>query len=110
MQLSDWLRNTKRKQSELAAAVGVSRAHISLLVLGKCLPSLPLAWRIEDATLGAVTADDWKATYFDERDVPRGLAERHFAKARARLRVHSESGDDDRDEVIAAFKAWEGEE
>lgn len=47
------------KQHDLAAAFGISRPHLSLLLAGKKRPSLELAIRIERATDGAVPATSW---------------------------------------------------
>ena len=57
--LREYRKANKIKQKDFAALVRVSNAHISDIELGKHLPSLDLAARIERATGGAVPAISW---------------------------------------------------
>ena len=58
-QLRDFLSATKTKQSDLARRLGVSVAYMSELVNGSKTPGFELAFKIEDATGGAVSARSW---------------------------------------------------
>jgi transcriptional regulator with XRE-family HTH domain len=50
------------RAGDLARQIGVSEAYISDLRKGKRSPSLAVAFAIEDATGGAVTARSWLET------------------------------------------------
>lgn len=59
MQLPDWLSQQKgMTQEALAKRVGVTQGRIAQLLHGE-LPSMPLAARIQEATGGAVTPNDF---------------------------------------------------
>lgn len=53
------LEQSRTPQSQLAAALGISRGYMSELVGGTKTPSLELAFAIEEATGGAVPARSW---------------------------------------------------
>ncbi|MEC7763356.1 MAG: helix-turn-helix transcriptional regulator [Pseudomonadota bacterium] len=53
------LSSSGRTQSQLANAIGISRAYMSEIVNGSKVPSLTLAFAIERETSGAVPASSW---------------------------------------------------
>jgi len=57
--LKTHLKNKKKKQSDFAKDIGVTQNTINVLVNGKSMPSLRLAYKIERATGGLVTLYDW---------------------------------------------------
>lgn len=59
--LANYLMNVSASQADFAAAVGITRGHMSALLSGVRLPSLDLAVRIERATSGQVPASSWVA-------------------------------------------------
>jgi transcriptional regulator with XRE-family HTH domain len=69
-QLRDFLAITKTKQSDLAKRLGVSVAYMSELVNGSKSPGYELAFRIEDATGGAVSARSWLPSTEAQSDQP----------------------------------------
>ncbi len=72
-QLRDFLATTKTKQSDLAKRLGVSVAYMSELVNGSKSPGYELAFRIEDATSGAVSARSWLPSPDTQSDQPGAL-------------------------------------
>jgi len=58
MGLKKFLRDQKRKPSHFARELGISKSYFSEIVNGKKGVSLDLAFKIERATKGAVTAKD----------------------------------------------------
>lgn len=58
--LVSYLKATRTKQADLAKKIGVSRGYMSELAAGNKMPSLPVAFAIEDATDGAVPASCWR--------------------------------------------------
>jgi transcriptional regulator with XRE-family HTH domain len=60
-QLQAWLLSSGTRQSALAARLEITRGYMSELVAGRKLPSLQLAFRLEDETAGAVPARCWTA-------------------------------------------------
>jgi len=58
MTLADWLNENDTTQAALAAAVGMSKAYVSMLSSGQRVPSLAVALRVQAATGGEVTPAD----------------------------------------------------
>lgn len=58
MGLQKFLRDQKRKPSHFARELGISKSYFSEILSGKKGVSLDLAFKIEHATNGAVTARD----------------------------------------------------
>ena len=58
MTVADWLTETDTTQAALAAALGVSKAYVSMLAGGRRVPSLAVALRVQAATGGEVTPAD----------------------------------------------------
>ena len=57
--VGSYLEKTGQKQKDFAARIGITPAHLSRICQGASMPSLPVAFRIEAATNGAVTAADF---------------------------------------------------
>lgn len=57
--LKSYLEAFDGNQQALAAYLGISRPHVSLLLSGRKKPSLQLAGRIEKLTGGAVPMTAW---------------------------------------------------
>ncbi|WP_370687535.1 helix-turn-helix domain-containing protein [Epibacterium sp. MM17-32] len=68
MNLSEYLTEAGVTQSEFAARVGVTQGVISRLSSGHSLPGLALAVRIENATNGAVKAQNWVRNRLPDTD------------------------------------------
>lgn len=64
--LQRYLASSGDRQSALAARLDITRGYMSELVSGRKLPSLPLAFRIERETAGAVPVSAWDETPADE--------------------------------------------
>ncbi len=58
MTVADWLNESDTTQAALAAALGVSKAYVSMLAGGRRVPSLAVALRVQAATGGEVTPAD----------------------------------------------------
>ncbi len=67
MKLSSWLNDTGTRACDFAKAIGTTEATVSRLRHGRAQPSLDLAWRISDATGGAVTANDFMVRKSDAK-------------------------------------------
>lgn len=65
MKLKEYLDATGIKQTFLAKKSGISKASINVYALGKKVPSIEVALKIEKATDGHVRLYDW----LDESDV-----------------------------------------
>lgn len=74
-QLRDFLAASKTKQSDLAKRLGVSVAYMSELVNGSKSPGYELAFKIEDATGGAVSARSWLPSPEPQPDQPGAMPE-----------------------------------
>jgi len=59
MTVADWLNESDTTQAALAAALGVSKAYVSMLSSGQRVPSLAVALRVQAATGGEVTPADF---------------------------------------------------
>ena len=59
MTLDNFMHTYNVKPKYFADKLGITPAHVSLLRNGGSLPSLPLAIKIEEATVGQVTTHDW---------------------------------------------------
>lgn len=59
--LSSWLDTSGRDRDALASKLGISRSYLDRLCAGRARPSLDLAIRLDQATLGAVPASSWAA-------------------------------------------------
>ena len=59
MTLRSYLKDTRTRQEDFAAVIGVTQATISRLVRGVATPSIDLAAQIKRATNGAVDFDSW---------------------------------------------------
>lgn len=57
--LSEFLLQSRIKQRDFAAMIGVDQSVVSRLVRGVVRPSLKLAFQIEGATGGSVPARSW---------------------------------------------------
>jgi transcriptional regulator with XRE-family HTH domain len=57
--LAQYLKSNNVSAAHLAAQVGVTRQYIWALAKGTSLPRVDVAFRIEDATNGAVPARAW---------------------------------------------------
>ena len=69
MKLGDWLKQQGITQAEFAERIRSDQGHVSDLVRGKVRPRLESIARIQTATAGAVTADDWLAAAAHPRRV-----------------------------------------
>jgi len=58
MRLADWLEETRTTQQSFARAIGVTQGRVSQILKG-AVPSFRLVRRIEQATDGRVTSDDF---------------------------------------------------
>lgn len=58
MRLIDYLRAKRMKQNDLAFTLGLSEAHISMILSGKRWPSRKVARRIVELTEGKVGLED----------------------------------------------------
>lgn len=67
MRLDDYLTAHNISGAAFARKLTVSHSLVHGWRHGTKLPSLAMAWRIKEATGGAVTADDWP---FDKPDQP----------------------------------------
>ena len=61
MTLKDYLIKRGIRQGDFAAAAGLSKSYMSMLLSGSRLPSLTMANHIQRFTKGAVKASDWEA-------------------------------------------------
>jgi transcriptional regulator with XRE-family HTH domain len=77
MRLIDWLTENGISQAEFARRSGVEQPNVSRYANGSRRPNAIVLKRIEHATAGAVTAND----FFEERDWK--LSERELARRRA---------------------------
>lgn len=59
MTLSEWLESTETTQVQLAEATGIDQALISKYALGRCMPKIPQARKIAEATDNAVPIESW---------------------------------------------------
>jgi transcriptional regulator with XRE-family HTH domain len=59
-ELRQWLDRTGRRHTQVAIALGISKAHLSNLQSGLRQPSLPLAKRIAELT--GIPVSSWGAT------------------------------------------------
>lgn len=59
MKLSDWMAAKALKDDQVAPMLGISRVHTSRIRRGICRPSWDVAQRIQRATKGAVTPNDF---------------------------------------------------
>lgn len=57
--LKDYLTNTKIRQQDFAATIGVEQASVSRLQSGQQIPTLQLAIKIEAVTNGEVDLYSW---------------------------------------------------
>lgn len=66
-QLRAYLTQKNIRQSALAEMLGVSNGYMSQIINGDKRPSLDLAFKIEDATGGAITARSWVDEEIDQK-------------------------------------------
>lgn len=57
--LEEYLKHNCITQSGFARKLGITKNYMSLLVKGKSVPSIELAYAIEKNTRGRVTVYDW---------------------------------------------------
>lgn len=67
MRLDAWLELAGMKQAELARRLGTSPVNVNRIVAGKQNIPLSMADAIVRVTEGAVTADDLRASFVEER-------------------------------------------
>lgn len=70
MNLKNWIIRERIKKGAFARRVGISHNHLSSILHGRCLPSLPVAIEIEKATLGEVTPRDFILAPADSERAP----------------------------------------
>lgn len=63
MTLDEYISETGRSASEIAADLGISRSYLSEIRHGKAAPSLRIAFAIERATGGLVSAEALNALH-----------------------------------------------
>lgn len=57
--LGEYLSESNISNADIAAIVGCSAQYIGLIIGGKKRPSWKMALRLEKATLGAVSRENW---------------------------------------------------
>lgn len=63
MRLQDWLDATNSTHAGFAETVRVTRETVTRWATGVIVPDMPQIVAIEDATKGAVTANDWATVH-----------------------------------------------
>ena len=71
--LATYLAETGISQKAFASSIGVDPSVVSRFVKGTAKPGMPLAFRIEDATGGAVSARSWLPSHDTQSDQPGAL-------------------------------------
>ncbi len=61
MDLRHYLFKNNMKLNKLASIVGCSASYLSQIVHGKCLPTAPMAVKIEEATNGVIKAKSFRS-------------------------------------------------
>ena len=56
---ADWVRNNDKKQRGVAEKLGISTSTLHDILRKGQMPSLKLAYQIENYTKGAITLYDW---------------------------------------------------
>ena len=67
MKLKEYLRKNKIKQISFATKMGISKAHLSMIVNSKRVPSSPNVYKIKCETGGLVCIEDY---FTDEEGNP----------------------------------------
>lgn len=67
MKLEEYLSSNNLTQLKFSASAGISNVHLGRLIKGRHLPSIPMIKKIEKATNGKVTINDFLREKVDER-------------------------------------------